>query len=161
MPFASSPSSKRMSRFICDEQLGRLAKWLRLQGYDTLYECPVSDARLIQLAQSKERILLTRDRHLPAKTIWPSVVIIEKTNYLEQLRELRKKIKLPRANPFSRCLDCNEEIQEIARINVKNRTPDEVYRTYQDFYTCPGCQKIFWQGSHVRASWARLQRIRK
>ena len=82
-------------RFICDEQLGRLAKWLRIQGFDTLFQCPISDKELIQKAQSENRVILTRDRQLPAKTLW-KVVVIETAQYGDQLKELKKKLKLHR-----------------------------------------------------------------
>lgn len=159
MPSANLPSSKL--RFICDEQLGRLAKWLRLQGFDTLFECPVEDSKLIRLAQTESRVLLTRDHHLPAKTLWEAVVVLEKSHYADQLGELKKKIKLPEGNPFSRCLECNEPIQSIEKSQVKKQVPQQVYETYENFYTCPYCQKIYWQGSHVQASKARLARMRR
>ena len=149
---------KSSLRFICDEQLGRLAKWLRLQGFDTLFECPIPDSKLIRLAQSEGRILLTRDRDLSAKTLWEAVVPIEATDYTQQLKELRKKLKLPRGRLFSRCLECNELIQPISKAEVQNRVPEEVFRFYKEFYTCPRCKKVFWRGTHVRNSEARLRR---
>lgn len=152
----SSPSSKR---FICDEQLGRLAKWLRLQGFDTLFECPLEDAKLIRLAQSEGRILLTRDRHLSAKTLFEPVVI-QATHYAEQLRELKKRVKLPRGLLFSRCLDCNQLVRPLPKEKARTRVPVEVYRSYKHFTTCPTCQKIFWRGSHVKMTEARLRRLR-
>ena len=147
-----------MIRFICDEQLGRLAKWLRLQGFDTLFECPIPDSKLIGLAQGEGRILLTRDRDLYAKTLWEAVVLIRETNYAKQLGELRGKVKLGSPQPFSRCLECNELIRPLAKVQAKNRIPEEVYRSYNKFYTCPSCEKIFWRGTHVKNSEARLRR---
>lgn len=146
------------NRFICDEQLGRLAKWLRLQGFDALFECPISDSKLISLAQSGGRILLTRDRNLSRKTLWEAVVLIEETNYTKQLQELRKKVKLPPGRLFSRCLKCNQPIQLIPKPQVKTQVPEEVYGSYNEFYTCPSCRKIFWRGSHVKNSETRLRR---
>ena len=155
MPFASSYSSK--PRFICDEQLGRLAKWLRLEGFDTRFQCPISDTDLIHLAQSEKRILLTRDRHLQAKTLWDAVVVIEAIHYAKQLTELRKKIRLPHSVPFTRCLRCNELIQPISKSEIQSKVPEEVHRSYQNFYTCPSCKKVFWRGSHVENSEKRLR----
>ncbi len=146
-------------RFICDEQLGRLAKWLRLQGFDTRFECPIEDSKLIRLAQSEGRVLLTRDRDLEAKTLWESIVVIEKTSYADQLRELRKKVKLPRGSLFTRCLDCNELIHRLPKGRAEGRVPEEVYKLYREFYACPKCQKIFWRGSHVKNSELRLRRL--
>jgi hypothetical protein len=161
---ARSKSSKNkgtVPRFICDEQLGRLAKWLRLQGFDTLFECPIEDSRLIRLAQSEGRVLLTRDHAVEAKTIWDKVLLIEKSGYGEQLRELQKKIRLPRGALFSRCLDCNRLIEPVAKREVQSRVPAPVYAAYSEFYHCPDCEKIFWRGSHVRNSEERLRRILK
>jgi uncharacterized protein with PIN domain len=148
-------------RFICDEQLGRLAKWLRIQGYDTLYECPIKDSKLIQLAQSERRILLTRDRDLETKTLWDAVVWIEATDYKKQLRELHRKVSIPRRSLFSRCLRCNEVIRPVSRAEVESRIPPEVYRTYREFFGCSACQKIFWRGSHVKNTQEKLRRILK
>lgn len=149
-----------MITFICDEQLGRLAKWLRLQGFDTLFECPIPDSKLIRLAQAEGRTLLTRDRDLSAKTLWEAVVLIEETNYAKQLKELRRKMRLPRGRLFSRCLECNELTQPLSKAEVRNRVPEEVYRFYEKFCTCPRCKKVFWRGTHVRNSEARLRRQR-
>ena len=149
------------ARFICDEQLGKLAKWLRLEGFDALYECPIDDKKLIFLAQSEQRILLTRDRHLSAKTLWNNIVLIDKTNYADQLRELKQKVKLTKPKPFTRCLDCNLLTVTAAKASVEGRVPKQVYETYQEFYTCLGCRKVFWQGSHVVASRARLRLLER
>lgn len=147
-------------RFICDEQLGRLAKWLRLEGFDTLYECPMEDQRLLSLAQAENRYILTRDRKLSAKTLWDAIVVIENTECPKQLRELKKKISLPKAKPFSRCLICNQLIHTVSKDTIKDLVPDEVYRTYEEFYTCPVCKKVYWKGSHVAASKARLRLLK-
>lgn len=147
-------------RFICDEQLGRLAKWLRLQGFDTLYECPMEDQRLLALAQAENRFILTRDRKLSAKTLWDALAVIENTEYPKQLCELNKKVHLPKAKLFSRCLVCNKTILSVSKDTIKGRVPDEVYRHYEEFYTCPVCKKVYWQGSHVAASKKRLRLLK-
>lgn len=160
MPSARSRSFKG-PRFVCDEQLGRLARWLRLQGFDTLFECPMDDSKLIRTAQREGRIILTRDRHLPARTLWEAVVVVEETNYAKQLRELRRKIRLPHGSLFTRCLDCNEPIRSLPKSKVQTRVPREIYDSYADFFTCPACRKVFWRGSHVKNSEARLRRLRR
>ncbi|MBI4115815.1 MAG: Mut7-C RNAse domain-containing protein [Candidatus Omnitrophica bacterium] len=148
-----------MTRFLCDEQLGRLAKWLRLQGFDTIFQCPISDTELIRRAQLEGRIILTRDKHLADKTLWEAIVLIENKSYKEQLKEVGRKVRLPKSTPFSRCLECNTLIQSIVREEVRGLVPEEVYATYEKFYTCPVCKKIFWQGSHVQNSKKRLRMI--
>ncbi len=153
-------SGEVIPRFVCDEQLGRLAKWLRLQGFDTIFKCPVENKELIRIAQSEKRFLLTRDSHLPAKTLWEGVVVIEESNYARQMTELRKKIHLPKGKSFSRCLDCNDLIQSVPRAKVEGRVPAEVAQNYDKFYTCPSCSKIFWKGSHVKNSEAALKRLK-
>ena len=158
MPSGASPSYNL--RFICDEQLGRLAKWLRLEGFDTRYECPIDDQRLFLLARNEDRFILTRDRKLSAKTLWDAILVIENTDYSKQLRELKGKMKLPKIKPFTRCLSCNELIASVSKAVIKDRVPAEVCRTYKDFYTCPTCKKVYWQGSHVAASKARLRRLK-
>lgn len=147
-------------RFACDEQLGRLARWLRLQGYDTCFECPFPDTKLLRLAQDEGRIVLTRDRHLSAKTLWDAVVTIDATSYGEQLQEVLKKIRLGATAPFTRCLGCNQLIKRIPREEAKTRVAEGIYGLYRDFYECPTCRKVYWHGTHVKNSMARLQRMK-
>ena len=147
-------------RFICDEQLGRLAKWLRLQGFDTLFECPIPDSRLIQLAQNEKRVLLTRDQHIAAKTLWEKVVWIQQTLYGRQLRELNEKLHLPPGKIFTRCLECNVLIENVSKKGIEGQVPDTVYEQHARFYKCPSCRKIFWRGSHVKASEDRLKKLK-
>lgn len=149
----------RVVKFICDEQLGRLARWLRLQGFDTRFESPIEDSRLCRLAQTEGRILLTRDHHLPAKTLWDAVVVIEEEAYEKQLRELASHVRLVGGRPFSRCLDCNEGIRPIGRPEVRGKVPEAVFKSYEEFFSCPSCKKIFWKGTHVKNSEARLRRL--
>ena len=148
-------------KFVCDEQLGRLAKWLRLQGFDAVFNCPFPDKELTRLAQSEGRVILTRDRSLYSKTLWEAIVVIEEISYEKQLRELRRKVKLPAIKMFSRCLECNKPVVLIEKQKVESRIPAEIYRNYEKFYTCPSCQKIFWEGTHVKNTQHRLSHILK
>ena len=150
---------RKAVRFVCDEQLGRLARWLRLQGFDTVYRCPFPDTELLHCAQAEGRILITRDGNLSAKTLFSSIVVIQSTDYQVQLAELRRMVKAGKPRSFSRCLDCNEPIGAVAKEQAKGKVPEEVFKTYQEFYTCPSCRKIFWKGSHVKNSAKRLARL--
>lgn len=142
-------------KFVCDEQLGRLAKWLRIRGFDAFYQCPISDDDLIRRAHSEGRILLTRDQRLSAKTLL-KVVVLKETHYAKQLAELSRKIKLPRSRMFTRCLECNQLLERIGRESARGKVPLEVYNSYKDFFACPSCRKIFWEGTHVRNTERRL-----
>lgn len=166
-PSVSSVSSKRppqsmtRPRFTCDEQLGRLARWLRLLGFDALYQCPIDDTTLVKQAITEGRIVLTRDRHLSAKTLWEKVVLIKATDFDRQIAELCRKIPLDRGSPFTRCLDCNELTQPVTGSEVLGRIPSQILETYSNFYSCPNCRKIFWRGTHVKNSLAKLRTLAK
>jgi len=150
-----TPGGEGIVKFICDEQLGRLAKWLRIQGCDTVFQCPFPDDRLLRRAHDDKRTLLTRDRSLSSKTLWP-VVFIKAVHFREQIKELRLKVRMPKASLFSRCLRCNTLIRPLPRSKAQDKVPQEVFDSYKEFFICRDCRQIYWKGSHVKNTEARL-----
>jgi len=140
-------------RFLVDEMLGSLAKWLRILGYDTAYFQRMEDNDLIRLARAEGRLLLTRDTQLTRRK-GVDCLLIESDEVEGQLREVFRRLRLPANSPFSRCPLCNTPLQEVEKASIKGRVPPYVFKTQEHFSICPRCDKIYWQGTH----WQRMRR---
>lgn len=139
----------RRAIFILDVHLGKLAKWLRLLGFDAKYSNVYEDCEIVRLAAAEERIILTRDRRLLcAKAVtrgyWLRSVEIE-----AQLREVLERFDLyGQIRPFERCLLCNGPIEPVAKAEVLDRLEPRTAAHYHEFFQCGKCGKIYWKGSH-------------
>ncbi|HEC76112.1 MAG TPA: hypothetical protein ENI33_02490 [Thermoplasmatales archaeon] len=134
-------------KFICDEMLGTLAKWLRIFGYDTRYAKDMDDEKIIEIALKEDRIVLTRDKMLSRKAL--KGLYIEEKDLKKQIERVVKKFKLDiEKNIFSRCTVCNIPVVGIERDKVKGKVPESVWKNNKEFWTCPKCGRIYWMGSH-------------
>lgn len=138
-------------RFIADDQLGKLARWMRIIGLDTLYFQEIEDRELIRRAVEERRILLTRDTRIAAEPGESKCLFIESDNWIQQLQQILSAyhLKVSPERLFTRCLLCNSPLSPIGKDDVKERVPPFVYRTQEAFVRCPICDKIYWQGTHV------------
>lgn len=144
-------------RFVADDMLGRLARWLRLLGYDVIYPAPARDAQLLRLAQAEDRVLLTRDRGL-AERFSGRKVLVESGNLWEQLRQVVTELGLEVGKGFlTRCALCNEPIEPISKEEVRDLVPPYVFCTHGKFARCPKCGRVYWEGSHVERMRMRLK----
>ena len=137
-------------KFICDEMLGRLAKWLRILGFDTLYFKSIADPELLRISLQENRILITKDRHLSGRYMLPTYIIIKDDDYLFQLNQIFHELDISTETIalFSRCVECNAPIESVKKYLIKDKVPPFVYAHHSSFYTCPSCHKIFWEGTH-------------
>jgi uncharacterized protein with PIN domain len=133
--------------FIADAMLGTLAKWLRILGYDTLFDPALDDYGLMRLARAEDRVLLTRDREL-ARRRGVRALLIESENLDDQIRQVLTDLDLKPNQTFSRCPVCNEPLQPLNREAAKARVPAYVARTHETFKICPACQRVYWRGTH-------------
>jgi uncharacterized protein with PIN domain len=141
-------------RFIADVMLGRLAKWLRIIGYDTLYDRDIDDSQLIRCAAGQNRILLTRDAELFGRGGFRGL-FIEAQDLNSQLAQVIKEMALkPTIEASARCPSCNELLRAVQKESVRESVPAFVYATQRDFSCCNRCGKIFWKGTH----WQRIKR---
>ena len=142
----------REPRFIVDVNVGRLAKWLRAMGYDTLYIPGMEDGELIRRALAEDRILLTRDTRILHRRVATSgqlkVVLLSHQALRPQLQEVIGTLGLKLSHPFMRCLQCNTLLEEVPKERVEDRVPPYVYRTQEEFMECPQCRKLYWRGTH-------------
>lgn len=135
-------------KFIADAMLGKLAKWLRLLGYDTYYETDISDDDLLRIANGEDRIILTRDTLLIRRKLCRRYLFILDDYVQNQLRQTIDAFHLS-ASPFSRCLICNVIIREVEKSSVQNQVPEYTYKTQDRFAQCPQCGRVYWPGTHV------------
>jgi uncharacterized protein len=139
-------------RFAADAMLGRLARWLRVLGFDTSYDAALADAALVRLAHDEGRILLTRDRHLLRELRPARAHEVRRDDPLDQLRELVAALDLPPPTElFTRCMLCNTvlspPLEEHEWAPLLSPCLSEVHGPVR---RCPACGKVYWHGSHVR-----------
>lgn len=144
--------------FILTRELGRLAKWLRILGFDAEYFQGSDNSSLIIRASRDERIIITRSSR-NARIRLARVALVESEKIKEQLKELMLKLnlKLDPARMFTRCIICNTELKSVDKQLVKKRAPEYIFNSQQNFFSCPSCQRIYWQGSH----WGNVAKILK
>jgi len=136
-------------RFVADVMLGRLAKWLRIAGFDVLYSNRYTDDELVELSRSHGRILLSRDTRLLIRRSVSRFVFLESDRIQDQIRQVfRLTATTSLTALFSRCLTCNEPLAEASRESVRDMVPPFVYETQRRFKSCPRCRKIYWAGTH-------------
>ena len=143
------PAEERV-KFIVDDMLGRLAKWLRILGYDTSHYSSISDEDLIEKSLKEKRTIVTRDSRLGGRKVVKDLVLVKSGNLKEQLRQVIKEKRLDSFdNLFTRCLLCNELVSPIKKEEIEGRVPDYVYQAQDSFQQCPKCKRIYWSGSHL------------
>jgi len=133
---------------LTDGMLGRLTRWLRVLGYDTVYAPDVDDAELLRRARAEDRVLLTADRALAARR-GARTLLVEVEDLAGQLRQVRAALGPPPGDEFSRCVACNGELVKVDKSMLADRVPPHVFATQQEFYRCPDCGRIYWPGTHV------------
>lgn len=141
----------RRPRFFADEHLARLARYLRLAGFDTLLASGLEDGELVRRSESDGRILLTRDRELVSRYRPTRVLMLCSERPMEQLAEVVRRLQLEAsAAPFSRCMVCNHELRPASPAEVAARAPARVAGEPKEFLACDGCGRLYWPGSHYR-----------
>jgi hypothetical protein len=154
-PRLRSAPSEAPPRFFADAMLGRLARWLRLAGYDTRYDPDVVDADLVRIALEEGRTILTRDRALPVEWTIEDVLVLHSEELSAQLREVAARFVLDwPSRAFTRCSACNTPIEPARAEEAAGRVPPAILAQRPALARCPGCGRIYWEGSHT----ARVRR---
>lgn len=162
MNLTASTKTPDLPRFVVDVMLGRLAKWLRIVGYDSLYRNDYDDDHLAHLARSQERCLLTRDSRLTLrKSLRGHCLLIESVNLWEQLRQTIADLHLEIRDEqiLSRCTLCNSLLLVAPADRVSNRVPAYVRNNRRTFRICPSCGRVYWRGTHRRQIVSVLDRL--
>jgi uncharacterized protein len=136
--------------FVADCMLGRLAKWLKILGFDVLYFSKAEDKDLVEISRREGRLLLTRDTGLIEKTKKrKNRFFVASDNWEEQVLEVLDAFKLwDEVRPNSRCIECNRPLKPLARERARNLVTPYVLEHSASFALCPGCGRVFWQGTH-------------
>ncbi|MCC7201808.1 MAG: Mut7-C RNAse domain-containing protein [Nitrospirae bacterium] len=143
-------------RFIADEMLGRLAKWLRILGYDTAYFRHIRDSELLRLSVAENRILLTRDTLFIKRRGLRNFLFISYDKPFEQIRQVVRELSIPYpTEPFTRCVMCNNILEPFTREDACRTVPEYVCKTQDVFGRCSICHKIYWKGTHYE----RMERV--
>ncbi len=136
-------------RFMIDAMLGSLARWLRLLGVDAAYDASISDADLVQRAVDEERILLTRDRALPEEWAVSDIYLVKAEETRSQLREVVQRFQLNEKKMFTRCNQCNSLLEPTSKQEAASCIPPHALEEHDTFLHCSGCDRYYWEGSHV------------
>jgi uncharacterized protein with PIN domain len=143
------PAPLRTAAFICDVHLGRVARILRILGFDTLYHNDYSDHEIVTIASSDHRIVLTRDRGLLKHSAVTHGYCVRSTEWREQTHEIIERFDLRKAAaPFTRCAVCNGIIARVEKNEIIGLLEDQTKQCYEAFSRCRSCGKIYWEGSH-------------
>ncbi len=145
------PEPLRETRFVLDTHLGRLARYLRMLGFDTLYRNDYSDEELARISVEQRRILLTRDVGLLKRAMVTHGYLVRETSVRRQTAEVVRRFDLRRAiQPFTRCLVCNSLLEPVEKQGIADRVPPRTLEYYDEFLACPGCGGVYWRGGHYR-----------
>ena len=145
------PQPLRESKFVLDVHLGRLAGYLRMFGFDTVYANRAGDAELVEIAAQQDRTLLTRDRGLLKHSAVTRGYWVRETDSRRQAEEVMRRFDLARSlRPFTRCIVCNGLLAEVSKAQIEGKVPRRVFECFDGFRQCPSCGRVYWEGSHHR-----------
>lgn len=150
------------AKFLVTEECGRLARWLRLMGYDaaTTGAQPLND--VYRRAYNESRIVITRNRWVAASRL-VRVIHVDSVKRDEQLRQVVRDagLTLEPARRFTRCDRCNVEVQPLPKVQVQDRVPPYVFATQTQFHTCPICGRIYWPATHEARIRSTLETLKR
>jgi len=148
-------------KFITTVELGRLARWLRLLGYDCIFFDRSQKKDLVIESLREARIILTRDSRL-SRFSGVRIVHIESDFVEEQLNQVIKnlRLKVDKKSIFTRCIKCNTLLEKRDKEDLRPKIPPYVYKTQKEFMNCPGCGKVYWKGTHWRLANKFMERIK-
>ncbi|KQC04250.1 MAG: hypothetical protein APR54_08905 [Candidatus Cloacimonas sp. SDB] len=142
--------SAKLARFILTENLNRLAKWIRLLGYDAVLYKSISFHNLKRIAAKDRRIILTRDRKHLIYAETDKIILIKSTEHLKQLKEIEDVLVLREELFFTRCILCNKLLYAISGAKIKHLVPEYIYKNHSNFKVCRKCGRIYWRGTHYQ-----------
>ncbi|MGB1286174.1 MAG: Mut7-C RNAse domain-containing protein [Aggregatilineales bacterium] len=154
------PPYPQRPKFILDTHLGRLAAYLRMMGYDTLYRNDYPDDELAEVSHDETRILLTRDVGLLKRNPVIYGYFVREIHPRERLIEISSRYGLVAdMQPFKHCMSCNGHLVSIEKADLTGQVKETILETYDLFHQCQSCEKIFWKGSHYVKMQALLEDV--
>lgn len=143
-------------RFVADHMLGSLARWLRIMGYDTVYDKSLDDPGIANLARAESRFILTRDRELAKE---PGALMIEADDLDLQLKAIAEKYGLKFHDDLIRCSACNGDLADLDKAQAKESVPEGAFENNDKFWKCSKCGKVYWKGTHWHGIMDRFRRL--
>jgi hypothetical protein len=137
----------RTPAFLADVTVGKLARWLRLLGYDVVYMEGADKLAVAWRARSERRVLLTRDHSLTDRQ-GLRVVLINAKGFKDQIGQVLQEVGPPPQAADPRCMACNTPLVSLAREDARELVPPYIFRTQNEFSQCPECGKVYWHGTH-------------
>ncbi len=153
-------------KFIVDNNAGKLAKWLRLIGYDTLFFDGSDDSQMVATALAEGRVILTRDTQIMRRRMVTNgrlkAILIKSDEPEQQMRQVVETLNLDcQFRPFAICLECNQLLEERSKQQVQDLVPPYVFQTQSQYVECPACHRIYWRGTHWQAMTKKLEKSMK
>ena len=151
-------------KFMVDQNVGRLAKWLRIMGYDTTFFSGSNDSHMVAMALKEGRVVLTKDTQIMKRWVVTSgrlkAILIKGDEPEQQMCQVIEALNLDCwFRPFAICLECNQSLVERSKHEVKDLVPPYVFQTQNQYMECPGCHRIYWRGTHWQAMTKRLEKF--
>lgn len=143
-------------RFVADHMLGSLARWLRIMGYDTVYDKSLDDPGIACLARAESRFILTRDRELAKE---PAALMVEADDLDLQIKAIAEKYGLKFHDDLIRCSACNGELADLDKAQAKESVPEGAFANNEKFWKCSKCGKVYWKGTHWHGIMDRFRRL--
>ena len=148
-------------KFIVDVNVGKLAKWLRMMGFDTSFFDEPDDGQMVKMALAQDRIIVTKDTEFMKRRAITSgrvKALLVSGDYSEsQMDTVINKLDLSgKTRPFTRCLECNAELKELDRKEAEGLVPGKVYEIQDQYMVCPSCRRVYWRGTHWKAMTNKL-----
>ncbi len=153
-------------KFIVDHNVGKLAKWLRMMGYDTLFFDGEDDWQMVKTALDEGRVILTRDTQIMKRWVVTSgrlkATLIKSEEPEQQIRQVVETLNLDcQSRLFTLCLECNQLLEERSKQRVKGLVPPYVFQTQSQYMECPACHRIYWRGTHWQEMTKKLEKFMK
>jgi uncharacterized protein with PIN domain len=151
-------------KFIVDNNVGKLAKWLRMIGYDTLFFNGSDDSQMVATALAEGRVILTKDTQIMKRRVVTSgrlkAILIQSDEPERQMRQVIDSLNLDwQFKPFTICLECNQPLVERSKQQVSDLVPPYVFKTQNQYMECPACHRIYWRGTHWQAMTEKLKKF--
>lgn len=142
--------------FVADAHMGGLARMLRMLGFDTVYDNALDDPEIVTIASDERRVVLTRDRELLKRSEVMRGCFVHALKPESQLREVARRYGIAQhMRPFALCLHCNLPLEPAPPDAVAEHVPERIREHYHAFMQCPGCRRVYWEGSH----WERMRSV--
>ncbi len=155
------PEPLRVTRLVVDVHLGTLARYLRLLGFDAVWQSDLADETIIDIALKEKRIILTRDKGILRNGRVTHAYWLRATEPMDQLDEVIRALDLAeRMRPYSRCMECNGELRCVSRSEAARTVPLQIFLVHREFSRCENCGRVYWPGSHQKRLDAVIARAR-